>query len=331
MLTKKQNLLETIHGGNPDRFVNQYEYMQMIFGNPIAANNKRPVKGGEPVMDAWGVTHQFPAHVPGAFPLLDDEHKVLKDITNWREVVHAPTLDYPEAMWKEFKAKFVDPIDRNEVFAAAMLAPGIFERSHYLMGMEDAMLAMYTDPDEYKALLNYIADWEVGYAERYCHYFKPDALFHHDDWGSQLSSFMSPEMFEEFIVPIYKRVYGAWRDCGVELIVHHADSYCANLVPHMIDIGIDIWQGCLSTNNVPALIRQYGGQISFMGDLNNGVVDVADWTPELIAREVRRACETNGKHYFIPCATAGGPGSTYPGVYDEISKNIDLMSREMFG
>ena len=34
MLTTKQNLLETIHGGHPDRFVNQYEAFKMVF-DPI--------------------------------------------------------------------------------------------------------------------------------------------------------------------------------------------------------------------------------------------------------------------------------------------------------
>ena len=77
-------------------------------------------------------------------------------------------------------------------------------------------------------------------------------------------------------------------------------------------------------------MKKYGGQISFMGDINNGVCDVADWTPELIEREVRRACETNGKHYFIPCLTAGGPGSTFPGVYECVSENINRMSRLLF-
>ena len=28
MLTIRQNLLETIHGGHPDRFVNQYEFLK---------------------------------------------------------------------------------------------------------------------------------------------------------------------------------------------------------------------------------------------------------------------------------------------------------------
>lgn len=29
MLTIKENLLETIRGGNPDRFVNQYEFLHI--------------------------------------------------------------------------------------------------------------------------------------------------------------------------------------------------------------------------------------------------------------------------------------------------------------
>ncbi|MBQ0133633.1 MAG: uroporphyrinogen decarboxylase, partial [Clostridiales bacterium] len=90
MLTKRQNFLETIHGGNPDRFVNQYEYLGMMAGDPISAQNKRPVKGGEPVVDAWGVTKSFPANVPGPFPVHDYEHRVIKAIEHWQDTVKMP-------------------------------------------------------------------------------------------------------------------------------------------------------------------------------------------------------------------------------------------------
>jgi uroporphyrinogen-III decarboxylase len=142
---------------------------------------------------------------------------------------------------------------------------------------------------------------------------------------------MSPEMFAEFFVPAYKKIYAYYKSHGVELIVHHSDSYAANLVPAMIEMGIDIFQGCMTTNNVPELVKKYGGKISFMGDLDNGVMDRADWTPELIRREVERACRNNGKLYFIPCLVMGGPGNIYPGVYMETTKEIDRMSGEMFG
>ena len=50
MLTKKQNLIETIRGGKPDRFVNQYEYIQLIF-DPITLHYSGCPKGGSKVTD----------------------------------------------------------------------------------------------------------------------------------------------------------------------------------------------------------------------------------------------------------------------------------------
>ena len=336
MLTKRQNLLETIRGGNPDRFVNQYEafvcqdtIFGMILGDPVQAASTYPVPGGQATVNAWGVTIAWPEGMPGPFPVHDDKHKVLKDITKWEKVVKAPKLDYPQKEWDKF-IPGVKAIDRNEVFAIAFIAPGVFEQLHYLMGMDDCLINFYEEPEAMKELIEYISAWEVGYAKLLCKNFHPDAVFHHDDWGSHNSSFISPQMFEEFILPAYKKIYGYYKTHGVELIVHHSDSYAANLVPFMIEMGIDIWQGCVTTNNVPELVKKYGGKISFMGDMDNGVLDREDWSREVVAREVRRACETNGKFYYIPCLTMGGPGSTYPGVYEAVSEEIDKMSKEMF-
>mgnify|MGYP000057883900 CR=1 FL=1 len=83
-------------------------------------------------------------------------------------------------------------------------------------------------------------------------------IFHHDDWGSQTSTFISPDMFEEFFLPSYKKIYGYYKEHGVDVVIHHADSYAATLVPFMIEMGIDIWQGCMTSNNIADLIAKYG-------------------------------------------------------------------------
>ena len=329
MLTKRQNFIETHKGGNPDRFVNQFEPFGFFFAKPSRTANAFPVPGGPDIKNEWGVTIRYQKNTPGPFPVHDDEHKVLKDITKWKGIVKAPSLDYPQNAWDRFKPA-VEAIDRNELYATAIVAPGVFEQLHYLMGMDDSLMNFLAEPEAMKELIDYITQYELDYAKLLCDNFHPDALLHHDDWGSHRSSFMSPQMFEEFIVPAYKKIYGFYKTNGVEVIVHHSDSYAANLVPAMIEVGIDVFQGCVTTNNVPELVKKYGGQISFMGDLDNGVLDCAGWTPGLVAREVRRACENNGKLYFIPCLAAGGPGSTYPGVYDAVNAEIDKMSEELF-
>ena len=112
--------------------------------------------------------------------------------------------------------------------------------------------------------------------------------------------------------------------------MHHSDSYAATLVPNMIRMGIDIWQGVMNSNNIPELIRKYGGQISFMGGIDSASVDFEGWTPETVAKEVRKACESCGTKYFIPSTTMGGPDSTYPGVYECVTECIDELSKEFF-
>jgi hypothetical protein len=330
MLTKRQNLLETIRGGEPDRFVNQYEAFGMPYAlDPMMLIRKDAMKPNSVWKNAWGVTMAFPEGMPGVMPVHNDETIVLKDVTRWREQVQPPSVDFDEALWAPM-TEFASTVDRNDQFLTIAMFPGLFEQFHYLMGMEEAMVAFYTDPDDVKDLIDFYVDWEISYARQIIERIRPDALFHHDDWGSHISTLISPDMFAEFFVPAYKKLYGFYRENGIELLVHHSDSYAATLVPHMIDIGIDIWQGVVTTNNVPELVERYGGQISFMGGINNGVVDREDWTEELVTREVERACREGGKHYFIPNLSMGGPMSTFPGVYEAVSREIDRMSTVMF-
>jgi len=327
MLTKRQNLMETIKGGNPDRFVNQYEFMDIILEAPM--DLPLAPGPGTRVKNKWGITFDWPVDQIGSFPMHDNNHKALKDITNWKECVKAPSVFYTDEEWSAAIAH-ANSVDRNDKFVTAFCAPGIFEMTHHLMSMEDALMALYEEPEAMKELIDYVVEYELAYAAEVVKHIQPDALFHHDDWGSQRSSFISPAMFDEFILPAYKKVYGFWKANGVELIVHHSDSYAANLVPEMIDMGIDIWQGVMTTNNVPELIKKYGGQITFMGDIDSGRVDFPGWTRERIYEDTKKACEECGKLYFIPCLSQGLNISSFPGVYEATSEIIDELSKEMF-
>ncbi|SHN58431.1 uroporphyrinogen decarboxylase family protein [Desulfitobacterium chlororespirans] len=325
MLTKRQNLLETIKGGNPDRFVNQYEFLNLIMEAPLGLE----MYYGKTWKDIWGITWNWPEDQIGWFPVHGEEHTVLKDITQWKEQVKIPPIETSDEAWAPAIAH-ANSVDRNEEFVAGFFVPGLFEMTHLLMGMENALTAFYEEPEAMHELIEALTQRELECAKVICEKIHVDAMFHHDDWGSQINSFLSPEMFKEFFVPYYKRIYACYKANGVELIVHHSDCYAANLVPFMIEMGIDIWQGVMNTNNIPELIKQYGGQISFMGGLHSGLVDFPAWTPENCAKHVEEACKANGKKYFIPCLTSGQPLSAFPGAYDEVSKQIDRMSKQMF-
>ena len=112
MLTKRENFLETIRGGRPDRFVNQYEAFRILY-NPVMMHSPMPGPGDLYVVNDWGIVNSWPAGTPGPFPVHKPETIVIKDITHWRDYVHAPATKYSEAEWEPF-IKQAEEVDRKE-------------------------------------------------------------------------------------------------------------------------------------------------------------------------------------------------------------------------
>ena len=330
MLTAKENMREVILGRNPERYVNQYEAFTFL-PNPVTFRGGMPAPGGPPVVNAWGVTNVWPAGTPGAFPVHTPDKIVVKDIEHWQDYVHAPELKASQEEWDQSLAIW-DAADGKRAFKTAMIAPGIFEQTHHLCEISNALVYYMEYEDEMHDLVKYLTEYELRLADELCSHLHPEAILHHDDWGSETNSFFRPEMFEDYFLDAYKQIYGYYHDHGVEFIVHHSDSYCANLVPDMIEMGIDVWQGCMHSNNVPELVKKYGDKITFMGEIDNKFVDFDGWTVEDCEKAAVGAIERVGSMKgFIPCITQGGPGSVYKGTYNALTDAIDKYNLSHFG
>lgn len=328
MLSIRENFLETIRGGKPDRFVKQFEYMESV-RDPISRYCGDSCERGKTRVNGWGATIMWREDMPGPFPMHDDAHIVLHDITKWKETVKKPDLSrFTEEDWRPVR-KQASQVDREQRFLTTGDS-GILEKVIMMMGMVNGLSSFLEEPEAMYDFVDFIADFEIETAKERLRHFQPDLLFHHDDWGSQTSLFLSPATFREIILPAYKKVYGFWRDNGVEIIVHHSDSYAVELVPCMIELGVDVFQGGVSENNIPALVKQYGGQISFHAGLDNGKFDLPNWSREAMYNELDRVIRACGGKYLIPGLTQGGVGSAYPGVYEACDSIIDELSALYF-
>jgi len=74
MLTAKANFLETIKGGSPDRFVKQFEYLELIL-DPILTGCGGFCDLGQQRTNDWGVTVYWQEGTPGPFPLCEGDDK----------------------------------------------------------------------------------------------------------------------------------------------------------------------------------------------------------------------------------------------------------------
>ena len=92
-MTPKEIFLELLKKeGRPERLLDQYEALQMALGDPVSRYLRAGQVRGSRTIDRWGVTILFPEDAPGTIPYHSEEATVLKDITRWKEVVHAPDI-----------------------------------------------------------------------------------------------------------------------------------------------------------------------------------------------------------------------------------------------
>lgn len=329
MLSIKENLLETLKkDGHPDRFVKGWEFVGVLFPAPYYMADY-PLAPDTRGYDQYGVYWDWPVGQMGPFPVHDEEHRILKDICEWREIVKKPYIPEDPGFWGMLNGMAAGARAQGKL-VAALHPQGIFERLHALMGMEDCMCNFYEEPEEMEELINFLVEIEIDFAKVMIEKVGIEAVLHHDDWGSGETTFMSKDMFDEFILPAYKKIYGFYKENGI-LIIHHNDGWAASLVPSMIEMGIDIWQGVLRTNDIPALLDKYEGQITFMGGIRSAEVDLPDSDPAKIEAEVEELCAMiSGKRSFIPALTAGVPASSFPGNMDLADAAVEKMNEKYF-
>ena len=325
-MTPKEIFLELLKpDGQPERQLKQYEALHMVLTDPINGYLRGSRVRGSVSKDRWGTTINFPADAPGPMPVTTEELKVCKDIEHWRDYVHAPDIvansqDGWEACIADAKAKAGD-----QKLITGFMATGIFEQLHFLMGFEDTLTALYEYPDELHELIEYITDYRMEYVKLLIDRLHPEVIFTHDDWGTKDALFMKPEMWREFFKEPYRRFYGFIRDHGI-ITVHHADSYLVPIVEDMAEIGIQVWQGALPENDIPALQRKLQGRMVLMGGIG-AAIDRPDATEEEIRTYVQQTLAENcpGGHY-IPCITYGLAGTVCPHVDPIINEEIDLYN-----
>ena len=323
MQSPKEIFLELLKpDGKPERQLKQYEALTMALWDPINGYLRGNRQRGCTSQDRWGTTIMWPAEAPGPMPHITQENKVCPDITRWRDFVHAPDLEANCTQgWEECRALAREKAGEDRLIAGFM-GTGIFEQCHFLMGFEDTLTNLYEHPQEMHELIDYITDYRIRYVKMLIDNLHPDLIFSHDDWGTKDALFMKPEMWREFFKEPYRRFYGYIRSRGV-IALHHADSYLVPIVEDMVELGIQVWQGVLPENDIPALQRQLQGRMVLMGGIG-AAIDRSDATESEVRSYVSQALAAYcpGGHY-IPSITYGLFGTVYPHVDPLIDDEID--------
>ncbi len=203
----------------------------------------------------WSKTATVSHYTPGQKPIYDD-------ITLWREQVRFPNVDRLD--WDTFR-RSVDALDAESKLVSVTLFCGLLERATMLTSMQECMMDAISEPEDFADMLGAVADYKIALIDKMCEYAPIDMITYHDDWGTNNSTFMSPQLWRETVRPHTQRIYDAIHRHGIYLC-QHSCGCVSTLVEDMIEMGADSWDGQRSCNDWPELARRYGDRIFLMAN-----------------------------------------------------------------
>lgn len=248
-----------------------------------------PIEGG---FDGFGV-RWIPTESAGGQPTPDPSIIVLDDVCDWEDVVKFPDLDAVD--WEGMASAQLANVDRSLQVVEYNNYNSMFLRFTHLLGFEEALIALYEEPEASVALLGAICDWKIRVAERVKHYFDPDCFMSYDDVATERGLFMPPDMYREMIKPFHKKLNDAVRDMGM-IPERHLCGYCTDIIPDLIDEGYVTWESAQPMNDIASIIQEYGDRISVVGgyDTQGAPASRTSTDAEIVA-EVERCIDEYAK------------------------------------
>ena len=93
-----------------------------------------------------------------------------------------------------------------------------------------------------------------------------DAISIFDDWGAQHSLLINPSLWVDVFKPMYKYYVAIAHSHGKRIFMH-SDGYTLDIIPHMIDLGIDaanLQLFCIGLDK----LEQFRGKLTFCGEID---------------------------------------------------------------
>jgi len=303
MLSTKDNLLLMLNHEVPE-YIPDYDIFWGIMGSPpFLMKDMNPDGSG---VDWFGVDWVNEGNPTGA-AMPKPYDFILDDITKWRDVIKTP--DFSDFDWEGAAKGFRDNWDPNLPVAGGVgPSVGYFEALVAFMGFSEGLMACCEEPDEVKALMDYLCTWAEDLNKKYIHYYKPDYGWFGDDIAHELNPFVSLAQFEDLFAPYWRRFCNIYVEAGIP-IVHHNCGHFELFLDELVDMGVDAWEPVQASNDTYAIKEKFGNKLALIEGYDTRDVRYEGCEPEDITEELVRV--TFREH--VEKMAAGGSYAIFAG------------------
>ncbi|MCL5103594.1 MAG: hypothetical protein M1133_05705 [Armatimonadetes bacterium] len=190
----------------------------------------------------------------------------------------------------------------------------------YLLGMENLMMSMMTDPDFVHRVVDISVDYYIGMATAAAK-IGVDVFWTSDDYCDNRGPVMGPEMWREFCLPGLTRLVSHVRSIGKPFI-KHCDGNINPILHDLVGAGID----CIDPIDTHADVdlaevkAAVGNRVAIKGGVPVSLL--CDGTPDEVRDRVRRCIEIAGPRGYILSSTSDITASVKPENYAAMIESL---------
>lgn len=177
-----------------------------------------------------------------------------------------------------------------------------FDLSWLVRGYEEFLMDMAQETEASQILMDRVSEAVAAHLKHLAAR-GTDIVGFGEDVGNQNALMMSPRLWRSQIKPRFARIVRAAKAANPDvLFFYHSDGQIEEIIPDLIEIGVDILNPVQPECMDPAAIkRKYGGRLAFWGAVGTQTTMPHD-TPEQVRACVHTLFETVGKGGGFVCA-----------------------------
>lgn len=191
------------------------------------------------------------------------------------EVKHHPLDDYkkleqyksPKNLLRQGWENVDNSIKKNiEMFVLTPWSVNLFERMQFLRGTENLLMDLALESEGIYQLRDIVFDYYFEWLKLWLEH-DIDGVVFSDDWGTQNSLLVSPEIFRKIFKPCYIELINICKEKG-KYVFFHSDGNIFNLLDDFIDMGVDAINCQTWIMDINKISQKYRGRVTFWGELD---------------------------------------------------------------
>ena len=162
-----------------------------------------------------------------------------------------------------------------------------------LRGFEEIMFDFAEEPPELQMLIDKVLKYNLRQVRLKLESLDEPGqiMIFGDDLGMQHSLPMSPDTWRRYLKPCFEQIYRPVKEAG-HYVYMHTDGHILEIIPDLIDCGVDVINPQVGANGLENLARVCKGTVCVDLDLDRQQFPF--WTPEQVDAHIREAVEVLG-------------------------------------